>query len=438
MRADRPHSKARTLPQRRRRLRIAELLRAVLAALQSVFARLLGLFAAAASAISALMQKSHAAQSADISASPSFSAAADAVPAYAPRHGLRRLDILLLCGIALSAVFLLWALLFSDTSVPVTLTVHGYTRTVLTKARTADELLKNMGVTLKAGDAVACYAGSGDTPAVSGMADHMDAKLTGGARITVDSSFPVAVSADGVFTLYRLRGGTVADTLALSGVTCDEDDELSQPLSAVVTPGMVIHRVDVQTYMETNEYEIEYSEEVVKDPKLYTVSGYSHIKTEGENGLKRVTYKYTLRDGELADREVVEQTILKEAVDEVRVVGVTQTAFSGDTRAFKDRPRDSDIAKKIVATEVTAYTHTGGRTATGKSPRVGYVAVNPSVIPYGTRLYIPGYGYCTAQDTGAFRHEEGGTKNQIDVFLNTEKECIRWGRKYNVTVYILK
>jgi 3D (Asp-Asp-Asp) domain-containing protein len=66
------------------------------------------------------------------------------------------------------------------------------------------------------------------------------------------------------------------------------------------------------------------------------------------------------------------------------------------------------------------------------------VAVNPSVIPYGTRLYIPGYGYCTAQDTGAFRHEEGGAKNQIDVFLNTEKECIRWGRKYNVTVYILK
>jgi hypothetical protein len=38
-------------------------------------------------------------------------------------------------------------------------------------------------------------------------------------------------------------------------------------------------------------------------------------------------------------------------------------------------------------------------------------------------LYIPGYGYCTAQDTGAFRHEEGGAKNQIDVFLNTEKNA---------------
>ncbi len=301
------------------------------------------------------------------SGAPSFSAAADAVPEYAPRRGLRRMDILLLSGMALSALFLLWALLFSDTSVPVTLTVHGYARTVLTKARTADELLQNMGVTLKAGDAVTCDTGSGDTPAVSGIADHMDAKLTDGARVTVESSFPVAVSADGEFTVYRLRGGCVEDALALAGVTYDEDDELSQPLLAIVAPGMVIRRVNVQTYLETNEYAIEYSEEVIKDPKLYTVSGYSHIKTEGENGLKRVTYKYILKDGELAAREVVEQTILKEAVDEVRVVGVTQTPFSGDTRAFKDRPRESDIAKTIVATEVTAYTHTGGRTATGST-----------------------------------------------------------------------
>ena len=67
---------------------------------------------------------------------------------------------------------------------------------MLTKARTADELLQNMGVTLKAGDAVTCCT-SGDTPAVSGLADHMDAQLTGGTRVTVDSAFPVAVSADG-------------------------------------------------------------------------------------------------------------------------------------------------------------------------------------------------------------------------------------------------
>lgn len=442
MRGDRrqPYGILRSARKRRRRLRPADFPRAALCALRSAFARLLGLFAAAVSAVSALLQKNTAARMpiAAESGAPSFSAAADAVPEYAPRRGLRRMDILLLSGMALSALFLLWALLFSDTSVPVALTVHGYARTVLTKARTADELLQNMGVTLKAGDAVTCDTGSGDTPAVSGIADHMDAKLTDGARVTVESSFPVAVSADGEFTVYRLRGGSVEDALALADVTYDEDDELSQPLLAIVAPGMVIRRVNVQTYLETNEYAIEYSEEVIKDPKLYTVSGYSHIKTEGENGLKRVTYKYILKDGELAAREVVEQTILKEAVDEVRVVGVTQTPFSGDTRAFKDRPRESDIAKTIVATEVTAYTHTGGRTATGRHPRIGYVAVNPSVIPYGTRLYIPGYGYCTAQDTGAFRHEEGGAKNQIDVFLNTEKECIRWGRKYNVTVYILK
>jgi 3D (Asp-Asp-Asp) domain-containing protein/uncharacterized protein YabE (DUF348 family) len=442
MRGDRrqPYGIPHSARKRRRRLRPADFPRAVLCALQSVFARLLGFFAAVFSAASALRRKDTAARTQIAAApdAPSFFAAADAVPAYNPRHGLRVMDILLVSGVALSALFLLWALHYSDTSVPVMLTARGYTRTVLTKARTADELLQNMGVTLRAGDAVTCDTGADDIAAAAGAGDHMDAALADGARVTVDSAFPVAVSADGKFTVYRLRGGTVKDTLALAGVTYDADDELSELPFADVAPGMVIRRVDVQTYLETSEYAIEYSEEVVKDPKLYTISGYSHVKTRGENGLKRVTYKYILKDGELAAREVVEQTILKEAVDEVRVVGVTQTPFTGDTRAFKDRPKESDIAKTIVADEVTAYTHTGGRTATGRHPRIGYVAVNPSVIPYGTRLYIPGYGYCTAQDTGAFRHEEDGGKNQIDVFLNTEKECIRWGRKYNVTIYILK
>jgi uncharacterized protein YabE (DUF348 family) len=218
-----------------------------------------------------------------------------------------------------------------------------------------------MGVTLKAGDAVTCDTGSGDTPAVSGIADHMDAKLTDGARVTVESSFPVAVSADGEFTVYRLRGGSVEDALALADVTYDEDDELSQPLLAIVAPGMVIRRVNVQTYLETNEYAIEYSEEVNQRPQaVHRQRLLAHQNRGRERAQARDLQVYPQGRGARGPRVVVEQTILKEAVDEVRVVGVTQTPFSGDTRAFKDRPRESDIAKTIVATEVTAYTHTGG------------------------------------------------------------------------------
>ena len=62
-------------------------------------------------------------------------------------------------------------------------------------------------------------------------------------------------------------------------------------------------------------------------------------------------------------------------------------------------------------------------------------AVNPKLIPYGTRLYIPGYGYAVAEDTGGFvkKYPTG-----IDVYMSSDSACRQWGRKRNVTVYILK
>lgn len=66
---------------------------------------------------------------------------------------------------------------------------------------------------------------------------------------------------------------------------------------------------------------------------------------------------------------------------------------------------------------------------------MGTIAVNPKQIPYGTRLYVEGYGYGVAEDTGAFRHTD---RFQIDLFMDTVKECLRWGRKRNVKVFVLK
>ncbi|MEE0777234.1 MAG: 3D domain-containing protein, partial [Bacillota bacterium] len=54
------------------------------------------------------------------------------------------------------------------------------------------------------------------------------------------------------------------------------------------------------------------------------------------------------------------------------------------------------------------------------------------VIPLGSKLYVEGYGVCTAEDTGGLIKG-----NRIDVFLNTEEECDAWGVK-SVKVYILK
>lgn len=81
---------------------------------------------------------------------------------------------------------------------------------------------------------------------------------------------------------------------------------------------------------------------------------------------------------------------------------------------------------------VTAYTHTGNRTTSGRWPKSGKtVAVDPQIIPLGSRIYIDGIGWRIAEDTGpAIKN------NALDVFMDTKKECLQWGRR-TVEVYIV-
>lgn len=73
-------------------------------------------------------------------------------------------------------------------------------------------------------------------------------------------------------------------------------------------------------------------------------------------------------------------------------------------------------------------------TATGVMPSVGRtVAVDPSVIPYGTVIEIDGFGIRCAEDTG------GAIKgNKIDVFVETTAEAYQFGRQKDVDVWVVK
>lgn len=91
--------------------------------------------------------------------------------------------------------------------------------------------------------------------------------------------------------------------------------------------------------------------------------------------------------------------------------------------------------KQTLSMQATAYT-ANSITATGTTPvrnpnGLSTIAVDPRVIPLGSKVYVVGYGYAVAADTG------GAIKgNIIDLFLNSNQECINWGRR-NVTVYVI-
>ncbi len=106
------------------------------------------------------------------------------------------------------------------------------------------------------------------------------------------------------------------------------------------------------------------------------------------------------------------------------------TTLSGESLSYSR-------ALDCVATAYTTERQSWKRTATGTTARVGAIAVDPKVIPYGTRMYIVSsdgsitYGVATAEDCG------GSIKgNRIDLFFDTYYECIQFGVR-SCTVYIL-
>lgn len=92
-------------------------------------------------------------------------------------------------------------------------------------------------------------------------------------------------------------------------------------------------------------------------------------------------------------------------------------------------PPAAGVGRKV---RVTAYAyHLRGFTARGTRTKLGAVAVDPRVIPMGSKLYIPGYGWGRAVDTGGAIH---GRK--IDVWLPTMSQCMQWGVR-DVTITVL-
>ncbi len=81
---------------------------------------------------------------------------------------------------------------------------------------------------------------------------------------------------------------------------------------------------------------------------------------------------------------------------------------------------------------ITAYSYScGSVTATGTYPHIGTIAVDPDVIPMGSKVYIPDYGYCRAEDTGG-----DIIGNRIDIFVPTDEEAYLWGvREKKVRIY---
>lgn len=214
-----------------------------------------------------------------------------------------------------------------------------------------------------------------------------------------------------------------------------------------------IIKVTEETVVEESKIAFEKTEE--KTAKLF--KGESEVKQTGEEGVKATHIKKRYENGKVVKEEVVKEEVTKEKKDRIVLVGtkakpvpkpepkakpVSRSSISRSTNT-KTSTNNSSVSGKTMTMNASAYdlsyASTGknpgdrgyGITASGMKARYGVVAVDPKVIPLGTKLYIEGYGNAVAGDTG------GAIKgNRIDLFYNSHSEAMNFGRR-QVKVTIL-
>ena len=265
---------------------------------------------------------------------------------------------------------------------------NGAKQVILTSATDPAKVMSLSGIQSEEGDQVYYTAFSGNL-----------------ATLNIERAFSVNIQADGQTYPVKMVYGTVADALQRAGITLEGDDYTEPALDRLVTAGtpIVVHRVDYQDRVETQAipYETEY---------VYTSL---YFRNTGRTTTVQPTNHVIKTYGAGAPVSPL-------------------TGPDGTTNAPASY-------SKVLTGKATGYYSKTGKGSSGLGLGYGTVAVDPDVIPYGTKLYITStdgkfvYGYAVATDTGI-----AVQKGQIlvDLFYETYAESVINGA-IQVNVYVV-
>ncbi len=314
--------------------------------------------------------------------------------------------------------------LFSDTTITVkklkSITIQNRIGDydVKTAALTADELEKSGVAGLMPTDSIL----------------SPDGFIEDGEKYPVLNAYLINVYADGCTYPVYMSKGKVSDAVALAGLSLDNDDFTTPALTDTLYDGIDIYVTRVSTVYTSYSEQINFETERIVN--RYLKPKEAVVTVEGVIGEKVVDKIITYHNGKAVSENVTEM-ILREPVNKVIEYGVWNV--KKDTE-FNGEPAIGTVAghpySKVLDFKATAYCDKG-LTASSITSQVGVVAVDPRVIPLGTRLYIEAsdgswsYGVCLAGDTG------GAIKgNKVDLFYDSYYDCIQFGRR-SCKVYIL-
>ncbi len=297
------------------------------------------------------------------------------------------------------------------------------------------------------------------------------------SEITIQRSQLVHIVYGGKTLAVSSYGETVAELIARMELTLSESDVVSEAMSTMTYDGMVITIAQAMTRQEHLTASIPYETQYCYDTSLS--EGEVKILTEGVNGQMEYTLSVYYLDGQEVSRKVLSETVVSQPVNALVAIGsaadlpnyapdeppvkeepVKQPSSSVATPSPAPQPPAASDAMPVIGDgyiitpdgEMLTFSHSEQfvataynnadpgctiYTATGTLCRVGAIAVDPSVIPYGTRMYIVTndgqyiYGIAVAEDCG------GSIKgNRVDLYFDTVAECYTFGVR-SCTIYFL-
>ena len=274
----------------------------------------------------------------------------------------------------------------------------------------------------------------------------LKSKIKSGDTIKIQKAINIQLQVDGKITNVATTAPNVGEMLKTEGIKLSEEDKIIPSVEQPIKPSLKIEVVRVTSKVGKEVQNLDFTTVVKKDSDLK--EGSKKVVQEGATGQKEIQYKIVYENGKEVSKQKVSEKVVQQPRDKVVAMGTKKTVPVGTGKSVA-LSRGGMSYSKQIRMKATAYTSsyndTGKRpgddafgiTATGtRAKRVsgGYstVAVDPSVIPLGTKLYVEGYGFAIAEDTG------GAIKgNRIDLYLNSDSEVNNFGVRY-LNVYVLQ
>ncbi|MGH4140818.1 ubiquitin-like domain-containing protein [Clostridium sp.] len=302
--------------------------------------------------------------------------------------------------------------------------VDGKSTQVITLKSNVNQILKTNNIALGAKDQITV---------------SLDSEVKDGDKIYIKKAVNVKVKVDGKELNIQTAENTVADMLKAEKIVLKAEDKITPLISESLKSGLQVQITRVNTDILQETKAINFATEFKNSNELD--KGVKKVIQKGKAGQKVITSSVVYENGKEVSRNLVSEKLKSQPVKQIvalGTVGVYSPSRGGDVRYTKKL--------KVRATAYTAdYNCTGkgpddpylGMTSTGvmaKRNPDGYstIAVDPRVIPLGTKLWVDGYGYAIAEDIG------GAIKGKIiDLYFDSSGEMWDWGSR-NVDIYILK